>query len=218
MKKVKKIAIYGDSLSTGTHGEGGYEGFLKKNFQAEIVNYAVGSSGLSFASPNNAASILIEPQNIPEDADVVFMWHGTNDWYWGCPIGNIEDETPDTFYGAIKTAVCCIRKKVPDAVLIWASPLFRLEKPDGMEKEGAAYQTKNKAGFTLEAYYDAVIRAGVYYGFPVIDMRRFTGIHEENHELYLEDKVHPNRAGYEKIEKVLEKGMKEILYYAGYEV
>ncbi len=49
-------------------------------------------------------------------------------------------------------------------------------------------------------------------------MRRFTGIHEENHELYLEDKVHPNRAGYEKIEKVLEKGMKEILYYAGYEV
>lgn len=80
------------------------------------------------------------------------------------------------------------------------------------------YQTKNKAGFTLEAYYDAVIRAGVYYGFPVIDMRRFTGIHEENHELYLEDKVHPNRAGYEKIEKVLEKGMKEILHYAGYEV
>lgn len=111
MKKVKKIVIYGDSLSTGTHGEGGYEGFLKKTFQAEIVNYAVGSSGLSFASPNNAASILIEPQNIPEDADVVFMWHGTNDWYWGCPIGNIKDETPDTFYGAIKTAVRCIRKK-----------------------------------------------------------------------------------------------------------
>lgn len=218
MKKVKKIVIYGDSISTGTHGEGGYEGFLKNTFQAETVNYAVGSSGLSFGSPNNAASILLDVKNIPEDADLVFMWHGTNDWYWGCPVGKIQDETPDTFYGAIRTAVRCIRRKAPDSVLIWATPIFRLEKPDGAEIESAAYETENKAGFTMEAYYDAVMRASVYYGFPVIDMRKLCGIHEENHELYLEDKVHPNRAGYEKIERVLERGMKEILYYAGYEV
>lgn len=70
----------------------------------------------------------------------------------------------------------------------------------------------------MEAYYEAVMRASVYYGFPVIDMRKFCGIHEENHELYLEDKVHPNKAGYEKIKRVLERGMKELLDYAGYEV
>lgn len=218
MKKVKKIVIYGDSISTGTHGEGGYEGFLKETFQAETVNYAVGSSGLSLGAPDNAVSILMDSRNIPEDADVIFMWHGTNDWYWGCPVGKMQDETPDTFCGAIRVAVHCIRKKASDAVLVWATPIFRLEKPDGTEKEGIAYETENRAGFTMEAYYEAVMRASVYYGFPVIDMRKFCGIHEENHELYLEDKVHPNKAGYEKIKRVLERGMKELLYYAGYEV
>lgn len=218
MKKVKKIVIYGDSISTRNHGEGGYEGALGKAFQAETVNYAAGSSGLSLATPDNAASILSNPQNIPEDADVILMWHGTNDWYWGCPVGSIQDQSAETFYGAIQTAVGCIRKAAPHAVFVWVTPIFRLEKPDGMTEEGMAYETKNKAGFTMETYYEALVRASMYHGFPVIDMRRLCGIHEGNQKLYLEDRVHPNRAGYEKIERVLEKGIKELLYYAGYEI
>lgn len=217
MKKVKKIVIYGDSISTKNHGEGGYEGALGQAFQAETVNYAIGSSGLSFVTPNNTASILLDSRNIPEDADVVFVWHGSNDWYWGTPVGNVEDVTPDTFFGAVSVAVRRVREKAPNALLVWGTPIYRFENPDGIVEPGSAYQTKNKIGYTMEAYYKAIMQASVYHGFSVIDLYRLVGIHEQNQEFYMEDRVHPNRAGYEKIFRVLKKGLTELLYYEGYE-
>lgn len=216
MKKLRKLAIYGDSISTGTHGEGGYESYLAQAFGVETANYAVGSSGLSLATPDSGAAILADENNIPADADVVFIWHGSNDWYWGSPVGEVTDQTPDTFLGAIAASVSSVRKKVPDALLVWGTPLYRFEAPDGGTKPGKAYGTKNKLGLTMEAYYEAIYRASVYHGFPVIDLRRLCGIHEKNQDLYLEDKVHPNRAGYEKIRRVLKKGLEELLYYEGY--
>lgn len=218
MKTLSKIVIYGDSLSTGTHGEGGYEGFLRETYHVESVNYAVGSSGLSTATPNNTCEILADPENIPADADLVLLWHGTNDWYWGAPAGHLGDKTPDTFHGAIHTAIHCIREKLPDAVFVYMTPIFRLEQPDGCESVGIAYETPNKLGFTMESYYQALLEESIREGFFVIDMRRCVGIHEYNHEKYLEDKVHPNKAGYEKICRVLKKGLDEVLTYEGYEI
>lgn len=184
----------------------------------ETVNYAISASGLSLATPNNGVSILMNEENIPADADVILVWHGSNDWYWGSPMGNLEDSTPETFLGAIATAVRCIREKAPDALLAWGTPIYRFQNPDEVEVPGMAYQTKNKIGQTMEAYYQAIMRASVYHGFPVIDLRRLTGIHEKNQELYLEDRIHPNRAGYEKIARVLKKGLEELMYYEGYDL
>ena len=49
---MKTIAIYGDSISTGTHGEGGYEAMLKSSLSLEkVYNFAVGSSGLTRKTP-----------------------------------------------------------------------------------------------------------------------------------------------------------------------
>ena len=36
----------------------------------------------------------------------------------------------------------------------------------------------------------------------MVPMRQLAGIHAENESRYLEDHVHPNRAGYERIEKI----------------
>ena len=218
MKRVKKIVIYGDSLSTGTHGEGAYLKQLEETYGAEVVNYAVGSSGMSSATPNNASEILEKDGNIPEDADLVILWHGSNDWYWGSPIGELEDQGTDTFLGAVGNAVRRIRAKLPEAALIWFTPIYRFERPDGGAAAGRAYETKNKQGCTMMEYYEALCRASVYHGFPLGDMRRCVGIHESNQEDFLEDKVHPNRKGYERIWRVMKKNLDEILYYAGYEV
>lgn len=213
MKKINKIVIYGDSISTREYGEGGYEHFLAENFGAEIVNYAVGASGLSQTTPDSTVSLLMEHKNIHEDADIVIMWHGTNEWYWGSEIGDISDEGADTFYGAVHNAVKYIREKSPHALFVWLTPIYRLQNPDGITTVGNAYEIKNKAGNTLEDYYRAIERASVRYGFPIIDMRRLCGIHETNHSLYLEDCVHPNRAGYERISRILIKALEDLLYY-----
>ena len=50
----------------------------------------------------------------------------------------------------------------------------------------------------------------MYHGFPVLDLRRECGIHAFNHSLYLEDGVHPNKAGYERIIQVMERGWEAV--------
>lgn len=216
MKKVKKIVIYGDSISTGSHGEGGYERYLKEALGAEIINYAIGSSGLSDTTPNNTASILKNSENIPADADLIIMWHGSNDWYWGSPMGTLADRQSDTFLGAIADAAGRIRERAKNAAFVWLTPLYRYEKPDEGQSIGKAYEIQNKLGNTLGDYYHGLQLASAYHGFYLVDMRRLTGIHEGNQELYLEDCVHPNKAGYERIQRILIKELGEILYYEGY--
>ena len=79
---MKTIAIYGDSISTGAHGEGGYEAMLKSSLSLEMVyNFAVGSSGLTRKTPVGMLEVL-DKNPVPEDADLFLIWHGSNDWYW----------------------------------------------------------------------------------------------------------------------------------------
>lgn len=216
MRKVKKIVIYGDSISTGTHGEGAYLPYLEETYGAELVNYAVGGSGLCCASPDNGVSILEGEGTIPEDADLIILWHGSNDWYWGSPMGELEDKGGETFLGAIGKAVRRIREKAPEAALLFCTPIYRFERPDGGSHPGRAYEMKNKLGYTLTDYCEALRTASVYHGFPLADMRRYAGIHEGNQEEYLEDRVHPNGKGYERIWRVMKRKLDEVLYYAGY--
>ena len=216
MRTVEKIVIYGDSISTTDYGGGGYEGFLREKFHAKVQNYAIGGSGLTLATPDNTASILADSGNIPKDADLILVWHGTNDWYWGSPLGELTDKTSDTFLGAVGEAVHRIREGAPEAVLVWLTPVFRFQAPDGRTEAGYAYETENKAGHTMADYYQGLQSASAYHGFPLIDMRVLCGIHETNHPVYLEDGVHPSKAGYERIWRVLERGLKDPLYAAGY--
>lgn len=212
MREPKKIVIYGDSISTVLHGGGGYEGYLKKRFSAEVINYAVSASGLALTTPDNTASLLTDGKNIPKDADLIIMWHGTNDWYWGSPVGTLEDRNSETFLGAVGEAVRRIRAKAPDAAFIWLTPVYRYEIPDQGNAPGNAYETKNKEGFTMTDYHRAIMEASVCYGFQVLDLHRECGIHEFNHYRYLEDGVHPNRAGYERIIQVMERGLEKVLW------
>lgn len=146
------------------------------------------------------------------------MWHGSNDWYWGSPLGEVADENPDTFLGAVGMAVRRIRQAAPEAVLIWMTPIYRYEAPDDVETAGYAYETENKAGHTLFDYYKAIQQASACYGFPVIDLHKLCGIHEGNQRIYLEDKVHPNKAGYERIFRVMGRKLETVLWDAGFEV
>lgn len=217
MKKVKKIVIYGDSISTVNHGDGGYEGYLRDRFAGEVINYAIGSSGLTLHTPDNTAAILADSRHIPADADLIIMWHGSNDWYWGSPIGTLKDEDSHTFLGAVGEGVRRIRQAAPNAVLVWLTPIYRYEAPDQKTDPGNAYETENKIGNTMMEYYHGLELASVRHGFPLIDIRRYCGIHEVNQELYLEDRVHPCKAGYERIWKVMERELVKLLSDAGYE-
>lgn len=204
MNELKKIVIYGDSISTINHGNGGYEGMLKSALNLDqIYNFAVGSSGLSTITPNNMVDIVSNDDNIPKDADQILIWHGSNDWYWGTPIGQLGDNKGSSFWGSIDYAVKRLRVKLPMAKMAWVTPIYRFEQPDGVLNAGLAYELKNRVGHTMLDYYEVLEQASKRYGFSLIDMRRHCNIHEGNENYYLEDRVHPNQNGYEVISRIL---------------
>ena len=79
--RIDKVWIYGDSLSTGTHGDGAYLEALVREFDVvQLHNFAVGSSGLSKITPNGMLEIM-ERQIMEktweslEAPDLIFIWH-----------------------------------------------------------------------------------------------------------------------------------------------
>lgn len=203
---MRNLLIYGDSLSTGTHGENAYLDTIRRELGLEnIMNFAVGSSGLTEHTPNSMMSILRKQiaeffplENTP---DIILVWHGSNDWYWGSPLGSYDDE--QSFRGAIRFAVETLRKQYPDALIVWPTSIFRLEKPDGMTDVADGFINPNKNGDTLADIVLTLREAAVRFHFPLIDMGSLVDIHLHNEEKYMEDHVHPNASGYEKIARAL---------------
>ena len=203
---MRNLFIYGDSLSTGTHGDNAYLDAIKSELGIEkINNFAVGSSGLTEHTPNSMMSILRNQMQdfsqISDTPDVILIWHGSNDWYWGSPMGSYDDES--TYRGAIRFVLDVLRKQYPEALIVWPTPIFRLENPDGSTCVDDGFINPNKNGDTLADVTNVLHEASVRFHFPIIDMGALVDIHLYNQEKHTEDRVHPNASGYKKIARAL---------------
>jgi len=208
---LKTIVIYGDSISTTNHGHGGYMKHLEKSFpNAKIYNHAIGSSGLSLSTPNSLVSLLEFPQNIHPEADLILIWHGTNDWYWGAPLGNAFDLDPYTFYGALHHTLKILNTRSLHAKILFLTPLYRNEIPHQCLKKGNAYHLKNLNGHTLKVYKEAIINAQVIHKFSLLDLSHILGTTKIKAYPYFEDLVHPNQQGYQLISKSLIEHIKNL--------
>ncbi|WP_139902972.1 SGNH/GDSL hydrolase family protein [Clostridium thermarum] len=202
--KINKAVIYGDSISTRNHGDGGYEALIKEKLNInEIYNHAIGSSGISKATPNSLVGLLDNEANIHKDADLIILWHGTNDWYWGAPLGDASSNDENTFYGAVRAVINKLRKLYPGANIVYLTPIFRYEIPDKCAVKEEGYISKNSINLTLIDYYEAIMELSVMLGFTTIDMRKLTNFHYYNAEKYFEDYIHPNEVGYKRIADII---------------
>lgn len=198
--KMKTAAIYGDSISTRECGNGCYEIYLKRDLGIETVyNHAIGASALTDGTYCNLIRLLDDEANLHDDVDLVILWHGTNDWYWGARIGvpgtsDMEDES--TYVGALNHAVRKIRAAAPGAKLLSMTPLWRREKPDGCETAGEAWNHPNKLGHTLREYCQALQAMGQILDFPVLDIRTLTNFDASTALVCQPDNVHPSAEGY----------------------
>lgn len=145
------------------------------------------------------------------EPEVILIWHGTNDWYWGSPLGSAGDMNDGSYDASVHYVTETLRARFPRALVVWATPIFRLEAPDGTSKCGDAFVTPNKNGDTLTDFVLVLQEASIRCHFPLIDVGRYVNIHMANEGEHLEDHVHPNESGYRRIARVLCSGLSQCL-------
>ena len=212
----KKILFLGDSITEG-YGPQDIENVYWKRLERSCgcVSVGFGISGTRIARQQKPSPDPREDQYfrsrvaaMDEQADVVVIFGGTNDYGHGdAALGCFDDRTDDTFYGALHNLYSDLIAKYPTAQLVVMTPLHRLG-------ENEAYNTWGlRSVGCLEDYVDIICEVAGYYGIPVLDLHRVSGLQPEVPQLkerYMPDGLHPNDAGHALIHSRL-KGFLETL-------
>ena len=212
----KKILFLGDSITEG-FGPQDIENVYWKRLERSCgcISVGFGISGTRIARQQKPSPDPREDQYfrsrvaaMDEEADVVVIFGGTNDYGHGdAALGCFDDRTDDTFYGALHNLYSDLIAKYPTAQLVVMTPLHRLG-------ENEAYNTWGlRSVGCLEDYVDIICEVAGYYGIPVLDLHRVSGLQPEVPQLkerYMPDGLHPNDAGHALIHSRL-KGFLETL-------
>lgn len=201
-----KINFLGDSITEGVGAsscETVYHSVLKKEAKLkEARNYGIGGTRFAIqkGTPERPIDDYVDVNSFCErfdkmddDADVVVVFGGTNDYGHGdAPIGGFSDRTPDTFYGACHCLFRGLIKKYLGKTIVIMTPLHRLNET---KNNGTA---KSIGYGTLKEYVDIIREVAEYYSLPVLDLFATSGLQpdiEEIKENYLPDGLHPNDNG-----------------------
>ena len=192
--KGKKINFLGDSITEGV-GASEYARCYLEQFAA-----ATGAICRNYGISGTRIAKRRVPYDIPEfdryyasrvpemdpDADIVVVFGGTNDYGHGdAPLGEMQDRTVWTYYGALHVLFTSLIEKYPAAQIVVLTPLHR----DDEEKRTP----------TLKPFVDATRQVAEFYSLPVLDLWANYGIQPRipvMKEMYVPDGLHPNDAGH----------------------
>jgi len=200
------INFLGDSITQGVGAsspETVYHAVLKKEVKLkEARNYGI--SGTRFALQTGTElrpkddyvdvnSFCERFHTMDDDADVVVVFGGTNDYGHGdAPLGGFSDRTPASFYGACHYLFSGLIKKYLGKPIVIMTPLHRLNET----KNTTEYKSYGVG--TLRDYVNIIREVAEYYSLPVLDLYASSGLQPEIKEIqetYIPDGLHPNDNG-----------------------
>jgi lysophospholipase L1-like esterase len=201
----KKIAFLGDSITEGYGAscmEKTYWGLIGQQTGALVYGYGIGGTRIAAQQiptpPPDAHKdqyFASRVESLIPDADVVVVFGGTNDFGDGdAALGHMEDRTEDTFYGAYHLLIRKLLNRYPDGKLVVMTPLHRMSEDETDYNERGVRRVGS-----LQRYADAIIEVAGFYGVPVVDLFRTSGIQPRVdilREKYMPDGLHPNDEGH----------------------
>lgn len=183
----KKAVMIGDSLTQMHYWEEMFAQILGMNYEV------VAQSG------GNMTAIANFVDNI-DSADVMTVWAGTNDWYTGISLGSLLNNDNNTYYGAVQHVCERVSERLPNCKLLLITPLQRLTtNTDDWEVDDRGFRINPTTSKILEDYANAVIETAEIYGIEVLDMFHRGGVNAKNIDTWTSDRLHPSRAGFEKL-------------------
>ncbi len=201
----KKIAFLGDSITMGDgvdREENIFWNRVAAKTGAQCFGYGIGGTRIAKQripmDPIWDQDFVSRVDTMIPDADIVVVFGGTNDYGHGdAPFGSPEDQTADTFCGALNVLYTKLYARYPDAQLVVMTPTHR-----GPEREGPLTGDGVRRVATMQQYVQAIRDAAERFSIPVLDLWAAGGLAPQVPELrrkYMPDGLHPNDAGHERI-------------------
>lgn len=216
-----KINFLGDSITQGVGAsceQTIYHSVLKKEADLAVArNYGISATRFALQKGTTARpkddyvdinSFCERFEQMDDDADVVVVFGGTNDYGHGdAGIGSFSDRTPETFYGACHYLFSGLIKKYIGKTIVIMTPLHRIgETKIPEEKETGDFGI-------LKDYVNIIREVAEYYSLPVLDLFATSGLQPEIKEIqenYIPDGLHPNDNGNAVISHKLKKFLEQL--------
>ena len=178
-----------DDAENGVYGCGwrGIGGSTIANETQAKIN-----AGVTVTENPLGRSIVLRYQNLPDDADIVLIAGGSNDWAHGyVDIGDFDSTDDTTFNGALNILLPALKTKYPTVPVVIMTPI----------KRGSAQNATNKKGYTMEQFVDAMIAKCRQYGVYCLDMWATCPISPHIPKMLellfrTDDDTHPNAEGH----------------------
>lgn len=180
----KKMNVIGDSIVQGSYGN--FLPVIQRILNLSAVrNYGVGGSCLASSSVDEQYSPAVTRYvNMDNDADIVLVHAGTNDYSGQIPLGDDDSTDVTTFNGALNVMMAGLRDKYPTALIIFDSILHRFNDSALTIKAGQYRQAiENRCLANHIVFYDCY----KYSGFDFVK-----GYYDH---ILTSDGLHPNQAG-----------------------
>ncbi|MFE5317807.1 SGNH/GDSL hydrolase family protein [Paenibacillus sp. NPDC056579] len=188
----KNWVVLGDSISVVTGlTEKFYHEYIQDSIPGlTVYNHAISGTGYYCNVRSRIYQVIDSLEN---DADLITIFAGTNDWNenGGTPmtLGNLGDTDPtESFYGAVDYTLRQLVTKYPTKTIAVFTPLPR-DNNWGVKSTGV----------TLEQVADAIKRTSHRYSIPVLDLYNESNFYawDSNFNRYaMPDGLHPNANGH----------------------
>lgn len=170
----KKVVFLGDSITEGmspeyttgrttpanmaNHGHSKYWEITAEKLGVDsVVGYGVTGTCITKTDLNSGLDFVERFSAMDDDADLVCVFGGTNDYGLAIPLGTINDsaDMSTSFYSALKYLIIGLMKKYPNARIIFCTPLPRFDLSEVSTVSGLKSTRKEK--------YTKVVESGKWY-------------------------------------------------------
>lgn len=197
-----KIAFLGDSITDKfvwpTH-ETKYCALVAKHFNATELNYGLSGSRIARQTvrvgTNPDEDYILRARWLDYSSDFIVVFGGTNDWGHGdAPLGKFDDDTPYTFYGALKQLIDWMLRigKFPKEKICFILPLYRYNEnnPKG------DLPNNQRIVPPLEEYREAIRKVCDYYEIDYLMIKGIPEATTAQPSEFFRDGLHPNPKGH----------------------
>lgn len=187
-EKITKWNALGDSITEGMSTDKIYHEYISDTYSNLTVrNYGISSTeickGGTFPNP-----MCERYANMNDDADLITVFGGVNDYGHNAPLGSFDIRNDATFYGGLRTLIEGLLNKYPCKMIYFFTPI-----------KYRGCNNKNTQGKTLEDYVNVVKEICNYYSVPCVDLYNSNSLNPDIDFIntkYFADGLHPNKDGH----------------------